>query len=726
MNGIFVPSTSIVSDNGRVGNVTNFSCSKVHCIFCARDCPPAFAIENGKVTRIAEEFEQTSFPSKELILSRQLDAINTAKHILNISDETCYKLLSQFDGQFNPEFWMKVCSSCEIFVKQFNSSRKEIKRLEEMMMDIKVKLKGLISTSTVDTGLGIDFGFWKKIRDEALIGYSGSSFVEPEQSSSSPVEQIQVDEDVKNIVMDVEVEPEFQVKREQENSDSENESWETASATRQPFLIAKTVEPLPEEEENEVSPTHPAENSIADEIATQDSTFDPLEFLNLNQLNTDRDRNEKTKRKRFKNSPKTPKKIVKPQDTINTTKIKCNLCPLTLNKTSMQHHRNLHKGSGVPCPTCGIFMHRSRITSHQRSEKCLKIVEVPVPRAKPKPSFAPKINPPKRKLEKTISELTTADLRKDFFFGKNIHDHVPVGFTKLAVSTKGNSVTLYQCIKCPGKVKREDVTVHQGLHKDKTFYWSSICFHCGIYVLQTELSDHERKECPGNPREEREPVAELEEIETDEDKPYYYKCKECSASLKSAELPTHLALHENGSSSKNVCIICSWLVTDINQHHVLWHSNNSQLNTNAWALGQNYWVVDASNPNYTMFRQEYVSKFECKICEAKVFEKEEMEEHVKWHETEGREGSSCESVTWKKISGLSGFHRFGDEFTSEASLRFTKYWDCGLCDARCLLEGKREHEQLHESGDGVSCYACGLMIKVIGLEQHMEYFHPDL
>ncbi|ODM92245.1 Zinc finger and BTB domain-containing protein 16-A [Orchesella cincta] len=126
------------------------------CLFCTSSSPPP-AQPSPLV------FQGDS------VINEQLKAILVLKHILKIPQETLRRFLQQNNGQFNPEIWLNLCSSCADSVHQFLETLKQISRLEKKLNGIETELKLKMQNSKeVASGSPVA----EQIRTCVLYGYS--------------------------------------------------------------------------------------------------------------------------------------------------------------------------------------------------------------------------------------------------------------------------------------------------------------------------------------------------------------------------------------------------------------------------------------------------------------------------------------------------------------------------------------------------------------------------
>jgi len=164
------------------------------CIFCTASCPPSFAVIDGKFVKLKREEDDATEPgvggsgifgtstggtgeneeSDDLnwSIEGQLKVVFVLRKILNVGKKTCSKFLSCWEGQLHPEFWLVVCSSCDVFVQEAYQTLREIGRLERKVKGISGELKGFMRNTrgfkaSEDDAVG---SVWDKIREQVFAG----------------------------------------------------------------------------------------------------------------------------------------------------------------------------------------------------------------------------------------------------------------------------------------------------------------------------------------------------------------------------------------------------------------------------------------------------------------------------------------------------------------------------------------------------------------------------
>ncbi|CAL8130927.1 unnamed protein product [Orchesella dallaii] len=416
--------------NENVPNSDNFlnqvQFQSTHCIFCAKECPAKFVIGEGGETLIKVKCEEEERQRRQGVsgneeddtnafVKRQLKSLFIVRKILGVEKEICCKLITQFDGQLHPEYWLNVCGQCELVVASYKKMLKEIAELERRGKDIQDDLKKIIWESNHDDGDengGSNFsGIWKELREKAMLGFDPSQ-IQPERlpSVEPTLANVKLEQDdnlnkmMTLIIIVFIVLDNAQGRQEADSAPEPQKSPSPSLSQSQPSPQAAQTPP-PETNSDVITPEEPGEGA---EITFQPKTavkegmrIATLKVLGSVGTNNNNPEAVNCELDSTTENPSTsaqennilqpqppptpavsinnPNVIEKPKQTGGKTGdnwIQCELCPAKFRKrlkAQYINHSALHKegGPGVVCPKCKIIVHRSRLEVHKRSNNCL-------------------------------------------------------------------------------------------------------------------------------------------------------------------------------------------------------------------------------------------------------------------------------------------------------------------------------------------------------------------
>ncbi|CAL8135819.1 unnamed protein product [Orchesella dallaii] len=344
------------------------SCSKTLCIFCAKQCPQVFTVENGKVTKTRKEMEQYSFIGQEPIVSRQLQSFFVMKNLLDITNETCQILLAQVDGQFNPEFWLPICSNCKVVANDFLNLKREIKKMEKKAEGIKATAKELISGTMHMCDPDVDSIMWNEIREEAIFGVTPAPDL-PQSQNEGKIEKETPLEDKKELEVRETVELTISIAA-GATGVGEIEATVVSSLTLIESLTTFKNANAPAPQSPRSSDSSAAEEAHANKISSNSDTPNSSSSAPVATLETP---DSWVPRKENRN-------ILDGYIWISgrgkSAMYECDACPAKVMVDEMDAHDFLHKqnGRGVKCKFCKVVVHFEQICNHRKYE-CLKCPE---------------------------------------------------------------------------------------------------------------------------------------------------------------------------------------------------------------------------------------------------------------------------------------------------------------------------------------------------------------
>jgi len=116
------------------------------CLFCTESCSPISNVGGGDPSDGDEEHQQREetnlleFEEDSIALQEQLRAFLIISKILKIPKAKFCQLLQQNGGNFQPETWLGVCSSCGESVSQFYKTLQQVSKLERKLAAIEAEL----------------------------------------------------------------------------------------------------------------------------------------------------------------------------------------------------------------------------------------------------------------------------------------------------------------------------------------------------------------------------------------------------------------------------------------------------------------------------------------------------------------------------------------------------------------------------------------------------------
>ncbi|CAL8068585.1 unnamed protein product [Orchesella dallaii] len=146
-----------------------------HCIFCAKEVHQNEAV-NRNFLQPTGELGDDEYDQDKAVERHRL-SVTMAGKILGVENSVKQKQLREFGptaavDRESPDFWVRICLSCNEFVDDHIASKREIARLERGAKKIELKLKEFIVTSNqegkndeVDKSNSI---FWKEIREQVV------------------------------------------------------------------------------------------------------------------------------------------------------------------------------------------------------------------------------------------------------------------------------------------------------------------------------------------------------------------------------------------------------------------------------------------------------------------------------------------------------------------------------------------------------------------------------
>ncbi|CAL8135766.1 unnamed protein product [Orchesella dallaii] len=431
--GNFISDTTPTFDEN-VPNCDNFLnqvlFQSTHCIFCAKECPGKFVIGEGGETLIKVKCEEGERPRRQGVsdnddtnafVERQLKSLFIVRKILGVEKEICCKLIKQFDGQLHPEYWLNVCGQCELVVASYKKTLKEIEELERRGKYIQDNLKKIIWESNQDDdgdeNGGSNFsGIWKELREKAMHGFDPRqiqpgrlSLVDPTLAHVKLEQNDDLNKMMTLIIIVFILLDNAQGRQEADSAPEPQKSPSPSLSQSQPSPQAAQTPP-PETNSDVITPEEPEEGA---EILVQPKTAvkEGMRIATLKVLGGVGTNNNNPEAVNCELDPTTenpsasaqennilqpqppptlavsinkPKINEKPKQTGGKTGdnwIQCGLCPAKFRKrlkAQYINHSALHKeGSpGVVCPKCKIFVHRSRLEVHKRSNNCVNPVKI--------------------------------------------------------------------------------------------------------------------------------------------------------------------------------------------------------------------------------------------------------------------------------------------------------------------------------------------------------------
>ncbi|CAL8075705.1 unnamed protein product [Orchesella dallaii] len=582
--------------------------SENNCLFCAISLPPTFTVVNGQVTRLKKERDETndendqenllpppstsSLTSEDFILDKQLQVIFILRNILHIPEWKLSRFLKKFGGQLHPEFWIRVCSSCEREVHQFYKTLKALSALRKRLTEISSQLKAHIyTTKEVDAEIkggdgntisNTNTGIWREIRGEVL-----KDFEEIPVFLNTP----KYHEDTKFNIKSIRKEAE---RRAADFGEVESES----SFAPTPEHHFEEDDEDSEKEENEEESCSDSESESQSDSESQSNSEDEEEYKPKNKRKLQTKRNFKSPPRKLPKgmsarpqlqttSPKrnsSPTSSLSPSDsrylsqytTIYKSdssrypklRYKCNLCSGTQHcKSKIQEHLSYHQsGQGSNCSQCGMFIPTGKMKYHIAAFH----IERQSHKGKPK---------------------------KEYF---------------------------YFCSKCPARYRETSyLKEHHELHRTKED--CTPCKKCGWLLKNKVLRRHMTTHHNSNDfsarinkpfrhhRSNRPPRSS-----SDDKKKCIYHCENCPAKYKhKGQLRLHNLLHDKDQpESCSFCEICGWLEKNkmMRRHFLNYHEE--------------------------MNRKEEEEE-----------EKEEEEQEKEEDEQENEKSSKTSSRIWKKTKG---------------------------------------------------------------------------
>ncbi|ODM87961.1 Zinc finger and SCAN domain-containing protein 26 [Orchesella cincta] len=394
------------------------SLATVPCLFCASPCSPVFTTIDGRLTRLKSEVPGAtgSLSSSSLcfleteensLLAQQLQVIFILRDILKLKDDKITQFLGKLDGGFNPEFWIRLCQSCESAVKDYFVTLNKVNRLQKKLLRISEELKVKIEeteeahqdSEEEDDAEKISRHVWKEIREETLLNLTEPEVESPPKSSNFQNEQIRG-----RILVEGDIRVEFDEKDGSVRLDVpdlsslrqilglENDSSQKVTIQEKPSssLQAETHSSPPQ--------SHPPSPSY-DKNWRRTLTCDDCPYFSKSPLYFDAHRELHQPGSSFvicticgwflnpKNlkmhiAKRHPKSVVKTQPkrryrtkprkkqstTPKRSVCKCSECgALFHNLLIFKHHQKLHeKGEGVNCSECGWLILASKLVSHTK------------------------------------------------------------------------------------------------------------------------------------------------------------------------------------------------------------------------------------------------------------------------------------------------------------------------------------------------------------------------
>ncbi|CAL8077353.1 unnamed protein product [Orchesella dallaii] len=180
----------------------------------------------------------------------------------------------------------------------------------------------------------------------------------------------------------------------------------------------------------------------------------------------------------------------------------------------------------------------------------------------------------------------------------------------------------------------------------------------------------------------------------------FFECKGCSAVIKMEDMASHLEdSHPGDPPPATSCVVI---------------------------------ILDPMYLDFAVMRQEYISKYLCKRCPAFFFNEMEVKQHATFHLL--RRGEYCLSCGWLVPPGKLKEHEEQHHLpqtpenktdfpSSKLGWKRSDIRQCRICPASMRMEDLGEHANLHQSGTGVICPECGIMLKPEVLTTHKSYYH---
>ncbi|CAL8068815.1 unnamed protein product [Orchesella dallaii] len=138
-------------------------------------------------------------------------------------------------------------------------------------------------------------------------------------------------------------------------------------------------------------------------------------------------------------------------------------------------------------------------------------------------------------------------------------------------------------------------------------------------------------------------------------------------------------------------------------------------------------MLDDSDPRCSKFYRGRLRRYACRICIAEENSLKMLLVHLQLHE-EGSGAIPCPECGWfvmpNKLQHHHGHHHKHLRRKPPKTTPKLWYYQCPECNALLTqIERYREHEAMHEQGEGVICpeEGCGWLVKVLGM--HRERWH---
>jgi len=117
-------------------------------VFCTETCSPISNVGDGDSSdgdgdedhQQRGEANPLDFKEDSIALQKQLEAFLIISKILKISQVKLCQFLQQNEGNFQPETWLGVCSSCGESVSEFYKTLQQVSKLEKKLAAIEAEL----------------------------------------------------------------------------------------------------------------------------------------------------------------------------------------------------------------------------------------------------------------------------------------------------------------------------------------------------------------------------------------------------------------------------------------------------------------------------------------------------------------------------------------------------------------------------------------------------------
>ncbi|CAL8121562.1 unnamed protein product [Orchesella dallaii] len=158
-----------------------------HCIFCAKEVHQNEAV-NRNFPQPTGELGDDEYDQEKAVERHRL-SVTMAGKILGVENSVKQKQLREFGptaavDRESPDFWVRICLSCNEFVEDHIASKREIARLERGAKKIELKLKEFIVTSNQE---GKDDKLLKKGKKQDQVIFRASKEIRHNSKQSRSV-----------------------------------------------------------------------------------------------------------------------------------------------------------------------------------------------------------------------------------------------------------------------------------------------------------------------------------------------------------------------------------------------------------------------------------------------------------------------------------------------------------------------------------------------------------